>query len=421
MRSSELRHWRFNQEVREFLDWFAPFQYADGKIPCCVDARGPDPVTENDSHGQYIYLVLQYYRFAHDDELLLRHMPHIRLAVQHIADLIDQRSTAEYQSATGLDAAKLGLVPESISHEGYSAKPMHSYWDCFWTLRGLEDAHALALAAEDSDFATQTERLSRQFRDSLSRSLAVAMAEQRIDYVPGCVELGDFDATSTSIALFPLGVADVAPPGSIERTFARYRSWFTDRAQGAGGASAWKDYTPYEIRNATSFLLLGQPEFAHEMLEFLFKDQRPQGWNHWAEIVWRDPRAPRFIGDMPHTWVGSDFVKLVRTMFVHEEGDVLHLGLGIQPDWLDSPEGAEIRNFPTPWGPISFRARNDISAATIVEFIDPLPAPPGGIFWHAHREPGDTSAVVDGAPTHAAERGEILISPAARRLELRTR
>jgi len=33
-----------------------------------------------------------------------------------------------------------GLMPESISHEGYSAKPMHSYWDDFFTMKGLKDA-----------------------------------------------------------------------------------------------------------------------------------------------------------------------------------------------------------------------------------------------------------------------------------------
>ena len=30
-----------------------------------------------------------------------------------------------------------GLLPESISHEGYSSKPMHSYWDDFFALQGL--------------------------------------------------------------------------------------------------------------------------------------------------------------------------------------------------------------------------------------------------------------------------------------------
>src|SRR5207344_1940155 len=36
------------QEVRDFIEWFAGFQGEDGRIPCCASARGPDPVPEND-------------------------------------------------------------------------------------------------------------------------------------------------------------------------------------------------------------------------------------------------------------------------------------------------------------------------------------------------------------------------------------
>ncbi|HET9888375.1 MAG TPA: discoidin domain-containing protein, partial [bacterium] len=31
------------KEARDFLEWYAPHQYKDGKIPCVVDARGADP------------------------------------------------------------------------------------------------------------------------------------------------------------------------------------------------------------------------------------------------------------------------------------------------------------------------------------------------------------------------------------------
>src|SRR5690606_16893375 len=60
------------QEVREFIDWYAPYQYDDGKVPCCVDARGADPVPENDSHGQLIFLIAEYYRYTGDREALER-------------------------------------------------------------------------------------------------------------------------------------------------------------------------------------------------------------------------------------------------------------------------------------------------------------------------------------------------------------
>ncbi len=55
--------------VREYIDWFAPHQFADGKVPCCVDHRGADPVVENDSHGELVYLIAQYYRYTHDARL----------------------------------------------------------------------------------------------------------------------------------------------------------------------------------------------------------------------------------------------------------------------------------------------------------------------------------------------------------------
>ena len=35
-------------------------------------------------------------------------------------------------------------MPVSVSHEGYLAQPVHSYWDDFWALRGLRDAVDLA-------------------------------------------------------------------------------------------------------------------------------------------------------------------------------------------------------------------------------------------------------------------------------------
>ena len=43
--------------VRQFIEWFAPRQYGSGKVPCCVDARGADPVPEHDSNGELVFLL----------------------------------------------------------------------------------------------------------------------------------------------------------------------------------------------------------------------------------------------------------------------------------------------------------------------------------------------------------------------------
>src|SRR4029077_9110273 len=113
--------------VRDFLRWYAPYQFPNGKVPCCADTRGADPVPENDSHGQLIYLAMEYYRHTGDRPTLERMWPHVTAAVQYIDSLRHSRMTPMYQTAESL--AFRGLLPQSISHEGYSAKAMHSYWD----------------------------------------------------------------------------------------------------------------------------------------------------------------------------------------------------------------------------------------------------------------------------------------------------
>ncbi len=131
-------------EVREFLAWFAPHQYGDGKVPCCVDARGSDPVPEHDSHGEFIYLVAEYLRYTGDRAFAESMWPHVRAAAAYLDTLRAQRRGPEWRAPDKVEY--FGLLPPSISHEGYSAKPMHSYWDDLFALRGYQDAAWLAEA-----------------------------------------------------------------------------------------------------------------------------------------------------------------------------------------------------------------------------------------------------------------------------------
>ncbi len=52
--------------ARRFVDWFAGYVFHSGKVPCCVDARGADPVLENDSDGQYLHAVAEVWRHSGD-------------------------------------------------------------------------------------------------------------------------------------------------------------------------------------------------------------------------------------------------------------------------------------------------------------------------------------------------------------------
>ena len=158
-------------------------------------------------------------------------------------------------------------------------------------------------------------------------SLAAARDVHRIDFLPGAADLGDFDATSTTIALSVAGLQPHLPPDALASTFERCWTEFVERRD---GRRAWEAYTPYEWRNVGAFVRLGWRDRVDDLFDFFMADRRPAAWNQWAEVVGRDPRAPRFIGDMPHGWVASDFVNALLDMLAYERADgALVIGAGL--------------------------------------------------------------------------------------------
>jgi hypothetical protein len=345
-------------EVKEFIDWYTSYQFENGKVPCVVDSRGPDPVPENDSHGEMIYLIHEYFNFTKDTAFLRSKNQNVLKAVDYIESLIAQRSTDHFKNGNDSVRAYYGLVPESISHEGYSAKPMHSYWDDFFTMKGLKDATEIEKILGEKESCERIKKVRDTFRENLYNSLKLEMQTRKIDYIPGCVELGDFDATSTTIALTPCNELNNLPKPQVYNTFDKYYEYFKNRRD---GKIDWINYTPYENRLIGSFILLDQPERAHELIKYFLHDQRPQGWNQWAEVVWNDYRFPGYIGDMPHTWVGSDFINAIRSMFVYENeyDQSLVLASALYQDWIDAPGGMSVENLPTYYGEISYSIKRD--------------------------------------------------------------
>jgi hypothetical protein len=337
-----------------------------------VDVRGADPVPENDSGGEFLFLIAEIYRYTHDTEMLRKLWPRVVNAVAYMDKLrLSERTEA---NKTDERRAFYGLMPASISHEGYSAKPMHSYWDDFWALAGYESATRIARALDEKTHMRQFIESRDQFRSDLYRSLNLAMRAHSIDYLPGAAELGDFDATSTSIALSPVGEQQMLPPDALVATFERYWTEFRKRRTD----KSWEAYTPYELRNLGTFIRLGWRDRAQDLLEFFMADRRPGPWNQWAEVVGREPRKARFIGDMPHGWVASDYGRSVLDMFAFERpaDETLVLMGGVPAEWLKK-DGFAVRNLRTPYGPLSYSYRVE-GDKRILE-IDELKLPPGGI------------------------------------------
>jgi hypothetical protein len=383
MTSSAMLELGHDQLVRNFVDWYADYIFPSGKVPCVVDRRGADPVPEHDSHGQYIWLVANTYRHTGDRAILDRHMPRVKQVMAYMESLRAERLTDEFgpngptRAEPGKPAlpatAFRGLFPESISHEGYSAKPMHSFWDTFYGLRGMKDAAWLARETGDEALAQQWTELADAFRADLHASIAQVHSAFGIGYLPGCVELGDFDSTSSTVLIWPVNEADRTPPAWIDATFDRYWQEFTNRIE----KDSWEGMTPYELRHINAYVRLGQKDRAWAVLDWLMTLQRPAGWRHWAEVAWRDRDMPRMIGDMPHTWCGSDFLNAATAMFAYEQESTASLAVlaGVPDAWF--AEGFAVEGLKTVFGPLTVRVvpgdpevRVEVSMPT---------APPGGL------------------------------------------
>jgi hypothetical protein len=401
----------------EYLRWFAPHQFDNGKVPCCVDFRGADPVPENDSNGQLAFLAAEVFRYTRDHALLKAVWPHVEAAIRYM----DQQRASE-RTAVNLTHERrmlFGLLPPSISHEGYAAKPAYSYWDVFWGLLGYKSAVAIADALGKESAGRDFARAQAEFRRDSHASVRAAAAVHGIAYVPGAADLGDFDATSTTIVLAPAGEEHILPDAMLRATFERYWHNFTQRRD---GKESWDAYTPYELRVAGSFVRLGRRDRAQALFDYFFKDQRPAGWNQWAEVVGRQMRRPRFIGDMPHAWVASDYVRSMLDMFAYEQQSdgALVLAAGVPSEWFDGP-GFAARRLRTPYGALNMAFRR--RGGELVVSLDGEARPPGGFVlpspWPhpaaARTGAGEALAWRDGALHIKQLPAEVLISPKAER------
>jgi hypothetical protein len=217
-----------------------------------------------------------------------------------------------------------------------------------------------------------------QFEADLLDSVRTVMAQRGIGYIPASADRGDFDPSATTIALSVAGVQDKLPQDALRRTFERYWQEFTRRRDNSSG---WTEYTPYELRIVGAFVRLGWRDRALQLLEFFFADRRPAAWNQWAEVVGRNARQPRFVGDMPHAWIASDFIQSALDLFAYEQPSQqeLVLAAGVPDDWL-AGAGIGIENLKTPYGNLSYALRRDAQRLQL-DIAAGVDAPAGGLVY----------------------------------------
>jgi hypothetical protein len=158
---------------------------------------------------------------------------------------------------------------------------------------------------------------------------------------------------------------------------------------------------------------MGLPETAHEMLDFFFTGHRPAAWNQWGEIVWNKRETPKFIGDLPHTWVGSDFIRSVRNFFAFErEADqALVLAAGIPSSWVANGDGINIKRLPTHFGTINYSLHSHGDDRDKLRLIlsGDLVLPPGKIIVRSPRQQPLIGVTINGREAERFDADEAVI------------
>ncbi|MDA5341124.1 discoidin domain-containing protein [Stenotrophomonas maltophilia] len=351
--------------ARDYLAWYSEHGvHANGLVSPILNDDGSVNTgfgsdIEYDSQGQYVALVADVARLDGGPESVRAYLPKVKAALRFLQQLRERTLVAGYMADQPSPERFAGILAPSISHEGYPS-PTHSYWDDYWGLKGWHDGAWLADALGDHETAVWARQQYKALYDALHASIRATMAWKGIDFIPSSADLGDGDPTGVSIALDPTGAQSVLPADALRTTFARYLEDVRKRNQ----PGALYAYTPYEIRNVLSYVHLGQPEAADELLQGLLHDRRPLEWQVLAEVVHSRLRFPRYLGDMPHTWIGAEYGRTLFGMLMREDDDALSLLPGTPPSWV-AGDGLAVERLPTAYGTLQMRARQRDGALTV--------------------------------------------------------
>ena len=214
------------------------------------------------------------------------------------------------------------------------------------------DAAWLADGWGEAQLASYARKQYELLRDSVRASLRATIDWKKIDFIPGSADLGDWDATSVSIGIDPANQKDLMPGDILEKTFDRYLKEIRTRDE----PGALYAYTPYEMRNVLTYVHLNKPREANELLMNLMRHRRPAPWHVLAEVVHSRERHDGYLGDMPHTWIGAEYVRVIFGMLMREGDDRLLLIPGAPPSWVDGP-GLSVAKLPTAYGSLTMSAR----------------------------------------------------------------
>lgn len=244
------------------------------------------------------------------------------------------------------DSAHAGLLPAGFSAEHLGTNDYY-YWDDFWSIAGLE-ALATTLRPHLQDAEADTCRQQAALlRKAVDRSVERSRPIRRHDGVPASpYRRMDSAAVGSLTASYPLQIWPPDDPrlgATVEYLMEHCLvddCFFLDIIH--SGMNAYLTLTLAQV-----LLRKGDRRYLR-LLRGVAGAASPTG--QWPEAIHPHTRGG-CMGDGQHAWASAEWVLMVRSLFVREEGASLILCSGVPQEWLDEQQPLSFGPTPTPFGP----------------------------------------------------------------------
>ncbi len=298
---------------------------------------------EWDSNGEALWILNRYH------EVTGTRPPHEWLeAVRRGAEWIRRK-----RIRGGADAAVEGLLPAGFSAEHLGPNDFY-YWDDFWGVAGLRAASALFAREGMVEEAERYREEADDFQAAIDASIADTQNRGNLGQaVPAAPRRRmDSGAVGSLAASYPLAL--YAPEDARMLETARHLrkkhsvrgAFFQDMIH--SGINA------YLTLHLAQTLLRGRDGGHFELMEKVVGLASPTG--QWPEAI-HPHTLGGCMGDGHHAWASAEWILMMRSLFIMEEGDTLILGAGIPRQWLEQDKPLRFGPTLTPFGTVTVHIR----------------------------------------------------------------
>ena len=377
--------------ARQVLDFFPRWQKPDGNFLSQEE--------QYDAFGQVLWIYGEHFRITHDRAFAEQVFPSILRAV------------AWLHGARATDP--LGLIPASRSLDNEDV-PGHITGYNFLALDGLEEAIHMAKTLGRADDAANIQHEYDDFHAALLKQLDVVTAKTG-GYIPPTLDPGTGGQDwGNLLGTYPepiLAPDDPRITATLKNTQSRYQEGLITYGDGRF------IHHYLTIKNTFTEVIRGDQEQAvRDLYALLVHTSSTQAGFEYAIRPWGDRN---FEGNLsPHGWFAAEYRTLLRSMFVREQGDDLHLLSVLSPDWIGAGKPVSVSGVPTDFGTVSLTLDQPSDSAAVLHIGAHWVQAPQNLVLHLPWFMQTTAASADGRTDLPVTGDSITLPPGTQTVRL---